>query len=94
MSPIHTKLIDSLASIILSLTEEEQSLLKQKIQQSQHANTQHYSDAELQQQQEFLQSLQQEIAIGIEQLSNGEYQKYDDSTLPNLLQAIKSRSQH
>lgn len=79
---INVKLIDSLAQIILSLTDEEQQLLAQKIQYRS------LSGEELQKKRE---ALQHEIALGVEQLKNGEYAEYDDSTLPNLLDTIKMR---
>jgi hypothetical protein len=80
---INDKLIDSLAQIILSLTDEERQLLGQKIQ---------YSAAlpkgEIQRQQA---ALQRDIMLGIEQLKNGNYTEYDDSSLPSLLENIKIR---
>jgi len=79
---INTKLIDSLAQIILSLTDEEQQLLLQKIRHSA------LSDEAIQRQQE---ALQQEIELGIEQLKQGNYVEYDDSSLPSLLETIKMR---
>ncbi|MFB2895555.1 hypothetical protein ACE1CI_21830 [Aerosakkonemataceae cyanobacterium BLCC-F50] len=79
---INTKLIDSLAQIILSLTDEEQQLLAQKIQYPSLSNE------ELQNKREVL---QRDIALGVKQLKNGEYTEYDDSTLPNLLDNIKMR---
>ncbi|OKH35377.1 hypothetical protein NIES2119_20360 [[Phormidium ambiguum] IAM M-71] len=79
---INTKLIDSLAQIILSLTDEEQLLLAQKIQYRS------LSSEELQKKRE---ALQCDIALGVEQLQNGDYAEYDDSTLPNLLDNIKMR---
>lgn len=79
---INGKLIDSLAQIILSLTDEERRILAQKVQYPS------LSGEELQNKRE---ALQGEIAIGMEQLKNGEYAEYDDSTLPNLLETIKMR---
>lgn len=79
---INTKLIDSLAQIILSLTEEEQKLLAQKIEYRS------LSSEELQKKRE---ALHHDIALGAEQLQNGDYAEYDDSTLPNLLETIKMR---
>lgn len=79
---INVKLIDSLAQIILSLNEEEQQLLAQKIQYRS------LSSEELQKKRE---ALQHDIALGVEQLQNGDYTEYDDSTLPNLLETIKMR---
>lgn len=80
---INAKLIDSLAQIILSLNDEERQLLAQKIQYL------FLSNEELQEKWEALQS---DIALGAEQLKNGEYVEYDDSSLPNLLETIKTRS--
>ncbi|MFB2837972.1 hypothetical protein [Floridanema evergladense] len=79
---INVKLINSLAQIILSLTDEEQQLLAQKIQYRS------LSSEELQKKQE---ALQRDIALGAEQLQKGEYTEYNDSTLPNLLETIKMR---
>ena len=78
----NAKLIDSLAQIILSLTDEEQQLLEQKIQQLQ------FSEEELQLKRD---ALKHEVALGAEQLKNGEYTEYDDSSLPHLLEIIKRR---
>jgi hypothetical protein len=83
--PVNTKLIDSLAQIILSLTEEERQLLEQKIRH------QHQSEDEPQRKRE---ALQHDILIGVEQLQNGEYTEYDDSSLPTLLETIKQRGRH
>jgi hypothetical protein len=79
---LNIKLIDSLAQIILSLTDEERELLQQKIQHSA------LSDEAIQRQQE---ALQREIELGIEQLKQGNYVEYDDSSLPSLLETIKMR---
>ncbi|MCA2644086.1 MULTISPECIES: hypothetical protein [unclassified Microcystis] len=79
---LNIKLIDSLAQIILSLTDEERELLQQKIRHSA------LSDEAIQRQQE---ALQQEIELGIEQLKQGNYVEYDDSSLPSLLETIKMR---
>jgi hypothetical protein len=79
---INAKLIDTLAQIILSLTDEERQLLAQKIQSSP------LSHEELQRQREVL---QRDIALGAEQLKKGDYTEYDDSSLPNLLESIKIR---
>jgi len=38
-----------------------------------------------------LESLKRDIALGMEQLENGEYSEYDDNSLPDLLQSIKER---
>ncbi len=38
-----------------------------------------------------LEALQRDIALGVEQLQNGQYRECDDESLPNLLQTIKER---
>jgi hypothetical protein len=81
---INAKLIDSIAQIILSLTDEERQLLAQKIQYSS------LSSEEIQRKWEALQS---EITLGAEQLKSGDYTEYDDCSLPNLLKTVKSRGQ-
>ncbi|NJM73948.1 MAG: type II toxin-antitoxin system Phd/YefM family antitoxin [Scytonema sp. RU_4_4] len=40
-----------------------------------------------------LEALQRDIALGVEQLQNGQYSEYDDESLPSLLQTIKERGQ-
>ncbi|PAX48251.1 type II toxin-antitoxin system Phd/YefM family antitoxin [Brunnivagina elsteri] len=40
-----------------------------------------------------LEALQRDIALGVEQLQNGEYTEYDDESLPSLLQTIKKLGQ-
>ncbi len=77
---INTKLIDSLAQIILSLTDEEQQLLLQKIQHPALAAE------EIQRQRE---ALKQDIELGIEQLRQGDYTEHNESSLPSLLETIK-----
>jgi hypothetical protein len=79
---INTKLIDSLAQIVLSLTDDERQLLAQKIQYPL------LSGEELQEKRE---ALQRDIALGVEQLKKGEYVEYDESSLLNLLKTIKMR---
>jgi hypothetical protein len=81
-SSINAKLIDSLAQIILSLTEEEQKLLAQKIQSPS------LFDDDFQKKREALQS---DLALGVKQLKDGQYNEYDESSLPNLLETIKTR---
>jgi hypothetical protein len=63
---INTKLIDSLAQIILSLTDEEQQLLVQKIQHPALASE------EIQRQREVL---KRDIQLGMEQLRQGDDNK-------------------
>jgi hypothetical protein len=84
IAPINQKLIDSLLTIIRSLTPEEQQLLQQQMEQP------HRSELELQQQKN---ALQQELSIGVAQLKNGEYSEYDDASLPSLLDTIKANGQ-
>lgn len=63
---INTKLIDSLAQIILSLTDEEQQFLLQKIQHPALASE------EIQRQREVL---KRDIELGMEQLRQGDDNK-------------------
>lgn len=79
---INARLIDSLAQIILSLPDEERQLLAQKIQYPSLSNEELQSKWE---------SLQHDVALGMEQLKNGEYAEYDDSSLPNLIETIQMR---
>jgi hypothetical protein len=76
---INTRLIDSLAQIILSLTDYERQVLAQKIQPL-------LSNEELQRKRE---ALHKDLGLGVEQLKNGEYVEYDESSLLNLLENIK-----
>ncbi|MDZ8185656.1 MAG: type II toxin-antitoxin system Phd/YefM family antitoxin [Nostoc sp. ChiSLP02] len=39
-------------------------------------------------------ALQRDIAIAAEQLKHGEYNEYNDESLPNLLENIKARGQN
>lgn len=79
---INTKLIDSFAQIILSLSEEERQILARKIQQTQ------LSDHELKDRKKMLQD---EINIAREQLKNGQYTEYDEVSLPSLLNTVRMR---
>jgi uncharacterized protein (DUF4415 family) len=79
---INIKLIDSLAQIIFSLTDNERQLLAQKVQ---------YPPLSNEERQRNLEALQRELEIGAEQLRNGFYTEYDDSSLPSLLETIKLR---
>lgn len=81
---INFRLIDSLTQIILSLSEEERSLLGVKVQNP------HLSETELQTK---YADLKQAIAIAQQQIEQGDYTEYDDASLPSLLQTIKSRGQ-
>jgi prevent-host-death family protein len=40
-----------------------------------------------------LEGLQRDIALGVEQLQNGQFREYDDESLPSLLETIKERGQ-
>lgn len=82
--PINTQLVNSLAQIILSLTEEERKLLLQKI------DNPHLTNEEIKSQ---LKSLQDDINLGISQLEQGDYTEYNETELPNLLAKIKNRGQ-
>ena len=76
--PVNSVLIDTLTQIILSLNEQEREILLHQLQDP------HPTDP---------QSLQQKIAIGAQQMRNGEYTEYTDETLPELLGKIRSRGQ-
>ncbi len=78
--PINSKLIDSLAQIILSLTEEEREFLEQKIKPLSITETQSK-----------LEILQHDILLGVNQIQNGDYVEYDDLSLSKLLESIKTR---
>jgi prevent-host-death family protein len=41
-----------------------------------------------------LEQLKQDIAVGVEQLKNGDYTEYDETSLPTLLETIKARASH
>lgn len=75
---INTRLIETLTQIISTLTDEEREILIHQIQAAE-------SNAQ--------ESLKQQIAIGVEQLRNGQYTEYDDATLPDLFLKIKQRGQ-
>jgi len=79
---INTRLIDSLTQIIIALTDDERQVLAQKIQSIL------LPSEELQKRRE---ALQKDIALGVEQLKNGEYVEYDDASTLNLLETIKMR---
>lgn len=81
---INTKLIESLSQIILSLTEEERSLLGLRV------GNPDLSETELQAK---YSALKQDIAIAAAQLHQGEYTEYDDASLPDLLADIQQRGQ-
>lgn len=81
---INNRLLDSLAQIILSLSEEEYKILVDKIHHSRLGERQAQQNSE---------SLKKDIALGIEQLQNGQYTEYNESSLPNLITSIKLRGQ-
>lgn len=82
ISTINTRLLDSLAQIILSLSQEEYQILLEKIQKSRLSEYQ---------KQQNIESLKQDIAAGIQQLQNGECTEYDEYNLSTLMTSIKSR---
>jgi sugar diacid utilization regulator len=79
---INTKLIKSLTQIILSLTEEERSLLGLQVG--------HPGLTETELQAKYI-SLKQDIEMAAVQLTRGEYTEYTDESLPSLLEDIKQR---
>lgn len=79
---INTRLIDSLTQIIVALSDDERQILAQKIQSIL------LPSEELQKRRE---ALHKDIAIGVEQLKNGEYIEYDEAATSNLLETIKMR---
>jgi hypothetical protein len=77
-SPINSTLIETLTQIILSLSEQERQILLHQLQDPNPTDRQ---------------NLQQKIAIGAQQLLDGNYTEYTDETLPDLLAKIRSRGQ-
>jgi hypothetical protein len=77
--PVNSALIETLTQIILSLNEQERQLLLHQLQDPNPTDTQ---------------SLQQKISIGAQQLLDGEYTEYNDETLPELFDKIRSRGQN
>jgi hypothetical protein len=75
---VNTRLINTLTEIILTLSNEERVILMHQIQ------TANLNDADLE-------TLKQEISIGVKQLQTEQYTEYDDQSLPDLLLAIKQR---
>jgi hypothetical protein len=82
ISTINTRLLDSLAQIILSLSQEEYQILFEKIQRSRLSEHQNQQNIE---------SLKEDISAGIQQLQNGEYTEYDENNLSTLITSIKAR---
>lgn len=81
---INAKLIESLAQIILSLSDREREVLARRIQNPSLSS----EELELK-----WKALQEDIAIGAEQIKKGHYTEYDGSSLPNLLEKIHMRGQ-
>jgi hypothetical protein len=75
-SPINSTLIETLTQIILALSEQERQILLHQLQDPNPTDRQ---------------NLQQKIAIGAQQLLDGDYTEYTDETLPELLAKIRSR---
>ncbi|MFM2063139.1 MAG: hypothetical protein RLZZ507_2809 [Cyanobacteriota bacterium] len=82
ISTINTRLLDSLAQIILSLSQEEYQILVEKIQRSRLSEHQN---------QQSIESLKEDISAGIQQIQNGEYTEYDENNLSTLITSIKAR---
>jgi hypothetical protein len=77
--PINSDLIETLTQIILSLNEQERQLLLHQLQDPNPTDSQ---------------SLQQKIAIGAQQILDGDYTEYTDETLPELMTKIRSCGQN
>ncbi|MBR8828094.1 MAG: hypothetical protein DSM107014_09395 [Gomphosphaeria aponina SAG 52.96 = DSM 107014] len=82
IATINNRLLESLAQIILSLSEEEYQILVEKILHSRLAAGQ---------EQQNIKALKQDIAVGIEQLQKGQYTEYDENSLPTLITLIKAQ---
>ena len=76
--PVNSDLIETLTQIILALNEQERQLLLCQFQDPNPTDRQ---------------SLKEKIAIGAQQLRDGEFTEYTDETLPNLMAEIRSRGQ-
>ena len=76
--PVNSDLIETLTQIILALNEQERQLLLCQFQDPNSTDPQ---------------SLKEKIAIGAQQLRDGEFTEYTDETLPNLMAKIRSRGQ-
>ena len=76
--PVNSDLIETLTQIILALNEQERQLLLCQFQDPNPTDPQ---------------SLKEKIAIGAQQLRDGEFTEYTDGTLPDLMAKIRSRRQ-
>ena len=76
--PVNSDLIETLTQIILALNEQERQLLFCQFQDPTPTDRQ---------------SLQEKIAIGAQQLRDGEFTEYTDETLPDLMAKIRLRGQ-
>jgi hypothetical protein len=81
IATINTRLLESLTQIILSLSQEEYQILIEKIQ---------YSRLTEHQKQENIESLKEDIGVGIQELQNGQYTEYNENTLSSLITSIKA----
>ncbi|MCE2698251.1 MAG: hypothetical protein PX483_02520 [Nostocales cyanobacterium LE14-WE4] len=82
IATINTRLLESLTQIILSLSQEEYQILIEKIQ---------YSRLTEHQKQENIESLKEDIGVGIQELQNGQYTEYNENTLSSLITSIKAK---
>lgn len=82
IATINTRLLESLTQIILSLSQEEYQILIEKIQ---------YSRLIEHQKQENIESLKEDIGVGIQEFQNGQYTEYDENTLSSLITSIKAK---
>jgi hypothetical protein len=82
IATINTRLLESLTQIILSLSQEEYQILIEKIQ---------YSRLTEHQKQENIESLKEDIGVGIQELQNGQYTEYDENNLSSLITSIKAK---
>ncbi len=79
--PVNTQLVDSLAQIILALTDEERRALTEKLR------AKPLSEEE----QAKLTELRQALMLGVEQLRAGQFTAYTNETLPDLAAKIRER---
>ena len=82
IATINTRLLESLTQIILSLSQEEYQILIEKIQ---------YSRLTEHQKQENIESLKEDIGVGIQELQNGQYTEYNENNLSSLITSIKAK---
>ena len=82
----------------VALTPELEALIHQEVESGRYPSAgevirdalrlfQHQSEHP----EEELVALRQEIQVGIDELERGEYTEYDDDTLPDLVEDIKTR---